>query len=83
MPSLSLRQPTFALHALAEETFEQTLAVLADGGTSVGVNGEGVRHLDPGLLHLIHPNRPSAPGRDALPRLLVGPLQLRMERGDG
>lgn len=73
--------PTFTLHALAKETLEQTFAVLADGRPGVGVDGEGVRHLDPGFLHLIHPDRPAAPGQDALPRLLMGPLLLRLEKG--
>lgn len=59
-----VRSPTFALHALAKETLEQTLAVLADSGASVGVNGEGVRHLDPTQHHLLHPDRPAAPGQD-------------------
>lgn len=70
---------TFALHALAKETLEQTLAVLADSRTSVGVNSEGVRHLNPRLLHPIHPDRPAAPGQDALPCLLMRPLLLRLE----
>lgn len=65
---------TFALHALAEEALEQALAVLADGGTGVGVDGEGVRHLDPAQHHLLHPDGPAAPGEDPLPGLLMGPL---------
>lgn len=42
------------------------------------MDGEGVRHLDPRLLHLIHPDRPTTPGQDALPRLLMRPLLLRL-----
>lgn len=66
--------PTFTLHALAKETLQQSLAVLADGGTSVSVNGEGVGHLDPPQHHLLHPDGPAAPGEDPLPCLLMGPL---------
>lgn len=66
--------PTFALHALAKEALEQALAVLADGGPSVGVNGEGVRHLNPSQHHLLHPDGPAAPGQDPLPCFLMGPL---------
>lgn len=72
--------PTFTLHALAKETLEQTLAVLADSGTSVGVNGEGVWHLDPSQHHLLHPDRPAAPGQDPLPCLLMGPLLRELEK---
>lgn len=77
--SISYR-PTFTLHTLAKETLEQALAVLADCRASVGVNGERVRHLNPCLLHPIHPDRPAAPRQDALSCLLVGPLLLRLER---
>lgn len=79
----SRRSPTFTLHALAKETLEQTLAVLADSGTGVGVNGEGVRHLYPSQHHLLHPDRPAAPGQDPLPRLLMGPLLLGFGRKGG
>lgn len=60
---------TFALHALAKEALEQTLAVLADGGPRVGVHVEGVWHLHPPQDHLIHPDGPATPGRDALASL--------------
>ena len=73
-----LCSPTFTLHALTEETLEQPLAVLADSGPSVGVNGEGVRHLDPSQHHLLHPDGPAAPGQDPLPCLLMGPLLQRL-----
>lgn len=66
--------PTFTLHALAKQTLEKPLAVLADGGTSVCVNGEGVGHLDPPQNHLLHPDWPAAPRQDPLACLLVGPL---------
>lgn len=77
---LSRSGPTFALHSLAKQTLEQPLAVLADGGTSVGVNGEGVGHLDPPQHHLLHPDGPAAPGEDPLPGLLMGPLLQNNEK---
>lgn len=70
---------TFTLHALAKEALEQTFAVLADGRTGVSVDGKGVRHLNPSFLHLIHPDRPAAPGQDALSRLLMRSLLLRLD----
>ena len=75
----SLHVYTFTLHALAKETLEQALAVLADSGTGVGVNGERVRHFNPSQHHLLHPDRPAAPRQDPLPRLLMGPLLLGLE----
>lgn len=76
---LFIYSPTFTLHSLAKETLEQTLAVLADSGTSVGVNGEGVWNLNPPQHHLLHPDRPATPGQDPLPCLLMGPLLRRLE----
>lgn len=75
----SLHVFTFTLHALAKETLEQALAVLADSGTGVGVNGERVRDFNPSQHHLLHPDRPAAPRQDPLPRLLMGPLLLGLE----
>lgn len=66
---------TFALHALAEEAFQQALAVLADGGTSVGVDGEGVRDLDPTQDHLLHPDGTSTQQGVALRRCQEGALR--------
>lgn len=37
---------TFTLQALSEEAFQQLLAVLADGGSGVRVDQEGVRDFD-------------------------------------
>lgn len=47
---------TFALQALAEKTLEQLLASLANGGPSVAMYKEGVRHLDLGHQHLVQLN---------------------------
>lgn len=65
---------TFALHPLAEEALQQTLAVLADGGTSVGVDGEGVRDFDPTQDHLLHPDGTTAQQRVTLGRTQEGAL---------
>ena len=37
---------TFTLQSLSEEAFQQLLAVLADGGSGVRVDEEGVRNFD-------------------------------------
>lgn len=37
---------TFTLQTLSEEAFQQLLAVLADGGSRVGVDEEGVRNFN-------------------------------------
>lgn len=47
---------TFALQALAEETLEQFLASLANGGPCVAMYKEGVWHLDLGHQHLVQLN---------------------------
>lgn len=47
---------TFALQPLAKEPFQKALAVLADGGASVRVDGEGVRDFDSTQDHLLHPD---------------------------
>lgn len=47
---------TFALQPLPEEAFQQPFAVLADGGTGVGVNGKGVRNFNSTEDHLLHPD---------------------------
>lgn len=39
---------TFTLQTLSEETFQQLLAVLADGGSRVRMDQEGVRNFDLG-----------------------------------
>lgn len=52
---------TFALETLSEETSEELLAKLTDGGTSVVVYDEGVRHFDPIGVLLLHPQWPAAP----------------------
>ncbi len=44
--SCSLRLLTFALQALSEEAFQQLLAVLADSGSGVRVDQEGVRNFN-------------------------------------
>lgn len=67
-------EPTFALHALAEEALEQALAVLADGGPRVGMHSEGVRNLHTPQHHLLHPNGTATPRRDAFAGLLVRAL---------
>ena len=54
------RVVTLALHPLAEESLQQPLAELADGGTSVRVHGEGVRDLHPAQDHLLHPDGAAA-----------------------
>lgn len=41
-----LNMLTFTLQTLSEEAFQQLLAVLADGGSGVGVDQEGVRNFD-------------------------------------
>lgn len=43
------------------------------------MNGESVRHFHPSQHHLLHPDRPPAPGQDPFPRLLMRPLLQRME----
>lgn len=45
--------PTFTLQPLSEEAFEQLLAVLADGGSGVRVDQEGVRNFDLGQQQLV------------------------------
>ncbi len=65
---------TFALHPLAEEALQQTLAELADGGTSVGVDGEGVRDFDPTQDHLLHPDGTTAQQGVTLPSSQEGAL---------
>lgn len=47
---------TFALQALAEQTLEQFLASLANGGPRVAMDKEGVWHLDLGHQHLVQLN---------------------------
>lgn len=68
---------TFTLHPLAEEAFQQPFAELADGGTGVGVDREGVRDFDPTQDHLLHPDGATAQQRVALSgtqeRTLLGP----------
>lgn len=59
-PSGLWRVVTFALHPLAEESLQQAFAELADGGTGVGVDGEGVRDFDPPQDHLLHPDGTAA-----------------------
>lgn len=58
---------TFALHPLAEETLQQALAVLADGGTSISVDGKGVRNFDSTQDHLLHPDGTTTQQRVMLP----------------
>lgn len=58
---------TFALHPLAEEPLQQPFAELAHGGTSVGVDGEGVGDFDPTQDHLLHPDGSTAQQRVTLP----------------
>lgn len=70
---------TFALHALAEEAFQQALAVLADGGTSVGVDGEGVGDLDSTQDHLLHPDGTSTQQGVALRSCQEGALREKEE----
>lgn len=67
-------EKTFALHPLAEETLEQALAVLADGGTSVSVDGKGVRNFDSTQDHLLHPDGTTAQQRVVLPSRQEGAL---------
>lgn len=71
---------TFALHALAEEALQQALAELADGGTGVGVDGEGVGHFDPAQHHLLHPDGTATQQRVPLCGAQQGALG---ERGGG
>lgn len=71
------------MHALAKETLEQSLAVLTDSGARVGVYGKGVWHFNSSQHHLLHPNRPAAPGQDPLPRLLMRPLLQELEGREG
>lgn len=65
---------TFALQPLAEEALQQALAELADGGSSVGVDGEGVRDFDPTQDHLLHPDGTPAQQRVTLPGPQEGAL---------
>lgn len=68
---------TFALHPLAEEPLQQPFAELAHGGTSVGVDGEGVRDFDPTQDHLLHPDGSTAEQRVTLPGTQEGALLMR------
>lgn len=54
--------PTFTLQALSEEAFEQFLAVLADSGSGVRVDQEGVRDFDLGQQQLVQLDGPSDVG---------------------
>lgn len=65
---------TFALHPLAEEALQQALAELADGGSSVGVDGEGVGDFDPTQDHLLHPDGTTAQQGVTLPGTQEGAL---------
>lgn len=65
---------TFALHPLAKETLQQALAVLADGGTSVSVDGKGVRNFDSAQDHLLHPDGTTTQQRVMLPSCQEGAL---------
>lgn len=65
---------TFALHPLAEETLQQALAVLADGGTGVSVDGKGVRNFDSTQDHLLHPDGTTTQQRVMLPSRQEGAL---------
>lgn len=65
---------TFALHPLAEETLQQALAVLADGGTRVCVDGKGVRNFDSTQHHLLHPDGTAAEQGVTLPCRQQGAL---------
>lgn len=65
---------TFALHPLAEETLQQALAVLADGGTSISVDGKRVRNFDSTQDHLLHPDGTSTQQRVMLPSHQEGAL---------
>lgn len=71
--------PTFTLQALPEEAFEQLLAVLADGGTGVRVDQEGVGDFDLGQQQLVQLDGPANVGLRAgaaLPRREVVQLVL-------
>lgn len=72
---------TFALHALAEQAFEQAFAVLADSGACVGVNDESMGYFNPSQHHLLHPDGPATPGRDPLPCFLMRALLLEVQQG--
>lgn len=61
----------FTLHSLAEEAFQQPLAVLTDCRPAIRVDSKRVWNFDPAHHHLFHPDRTTAPGRDSLTRLLV------------
>lgn len=77
-----MRVVTFALHPLAEEALQQTFAELTDGGTGVGVNGEGVRDFDPTQDNLLHPDGTTAQQGVTLPGTNEGALhQLRKKGG--
>ena len=65
---------TFALHALAEESLQQTFAELADGGAGIRVDGEGVRDFDPTQDHLLHPDGTTAQQRVTLAGTQEGAL---------
>lgn len=70
---------TFALQPLAKEAFQQPLAELADGGTSVRVDGEGVRDFDSTQDHLLHPDGTSTQQGVALPSCREGALREKEE----
>lgn len=72
---------TFALHPLAEDALQETLAELADGWTGVGVHGEGVRDFDPTQDHLLHPDGATAQQRVTFPCAQQGAL-LRTKTGE-
>lgn len=76
IPRRQKERLTLALHALAEQTFEQAFAVLADGGARVRVNDKSVWHFYPSQHHLLHPDRSTTPGWNPLPCFLMGTLLL-------
>lgn len=67
----SVSDPTFTLHSLTKEAFEQPLAVLAYCWTAIRVDSKCVWNFDPAHHHLFHPDWTTTPGWDSLTRLLV------------
>jgi hypothetical protein len=71
---------TFALESLAEKTFQQFLAVLANRRPFVIVNHKSVWHFDATLIFLLHPQRTSAP---RLGTVVARVLRIGHRRQDG